>query len=205
MVQVAGPAKDETIFKSDAGNIDSPEWSPDGQTILFVFRPDETRMHRELWALDMEKGTAAQLVGGSFNVFEARFAPNGSWYAYMSDETGHNYDVYLRPFPDTGSQLRVSAAGGSWPRWSEDGKELFYLNGEGHLVVVQVTFGEAVSVSPAEIITPDPITSNPFAEHAQFDVHPDGQRFLLRPDSYSSGSSQLMIMRDWIARLGGQE
>jgi len=201
-VAVAGAAKEEAIFQSDVGDIDFVEWSPDGRTILFVYLPDETRTHRELWACDVKKGTAFQLLKDSFNVFNAKFAPGGQWYAFASDEGGGISDVYLRPFPGPGAQIRVSAGGGAWPTWREDGKELFYLNGEGHLVVVKVQFEGGPSVSPAKIITENPITPDPNSRFPSFDVHPDGQSFLLyRGRRETPGASQLTIMRDWVGLL----
>ena len=211
VVSVAGTEEEKGIFQSEAGSIVSPEWSPDGQTILFIYIPDETRTHRELWAFDVEEGTASPVLENSFNVFEARFAPNGQWYAYMSDEGGTS-DVWIRAFPDSGAPIRVSAGGGGWPRWSGDGSELFYLDGEGYLAVVQVEFRERPVPSVATILTDDPVTENPIGLRMTasggiqpfYDVHPDGQRFLLRQgDSVSLAFSQLIILRDWIARLEG--
>ena len=110
--------------------------------------------------------------------------------------------MYLRAFPESGLSIRVSDGGGAWPRWREDGKELFYLNGERRLVAVRVEFEGRPSVSKPEIVMEDPIVANPFHRlHASYDVHPDGQHFLLRAPAAQTGSSQLTILRDWVGML----
>lgn len=201
-VAVAGTAREETIFQSDAGEIRFIDCSPDGRTILFVYAADESRTHRELWACDVEKGTASRLLEGSFNVFEARFAPNGKWYAYTSDEGRNDSDVYLRPFPGLGASIRVSAEGGASPRWRKDGTELFYLNREEQLVAVQVEFADKrLSVSRAQIVLPGVIKSNSSNNFRFLDVHPDGQRFLLQREEDTRSGSELTILRDWVGML----
>jgi serine/threonine-protein kinase len=56
-------------------------------------------------------------------------SPDGKWLAYQSNETGR-LEVYVRPFPDIdGGKVQVSADGGNEPRWSQDGRELFYTFG----------------------------------------------------------------------------
>ncbi len=62
------------------------------------------------------------------------FSPDGRWVAYTSDETGRK-EVYAAPFPDPARRLRVSTEGGSQPRWSHDGRELFYVR-SGQLMAV---------------------------------------------------------------------
>jgi len=193
-VAVAGTTREETIFQSDEGAIVFIDCSPDGRTVLLVYAADQTRTHSELWACDVEKGTASRLLEGSFNIFKARFAPNGKWYAYTSDEGRNDSDVYLRPFPGPGAAIRVSAEGGSSPRWREDGKELFYLNGERQVVAVQVAFEGGPSLAPAG----DVIAYPGFYFLA---VHPDGQRFLMRPEEETRSGSQLTILRNWIGML----
>lgn len=194
-VSVAGTAKEETIFQSDAGKIKFINCSPDGRTILFVYAADETRTHSELWACDVEKRTASRVLEGSFNVFDVRFAPNGKWYAYTSDEGRNDSDVYLRPFQGPGAAIRVSAEGGTMLRWRKDGKELFYLDGKQQLVSVQVDFGDKrPSVSPPTIVMADP-------KFHLLAVHPDGERFLMQPEEDAVSGSQLTILRDCVGML----
>ena len=53
------------------------------------------------------------------------FSPDGKWIAYGSNES-ISWQVYVRAFPDNGSKVKVSSAGGRIAAWSGDGRELLY-------------------------------------------------------------------------------
>jgi serine/threonine-protein kinase len=73
------------------------------------------------------------LLNTRFDESGPAVSPDGKWLAYQSSETGR-LEVYVRPFPDVeGGKVRVSTEGGSEPRWSQDGRELFYTFGGGPL------------------------------------------------------------------------
>ncbi len=73
----------------------------------------------------------------------------------MSNASGRR-DVYLAPFPATGGKTRVSAAGAQAPRWSGDGRELFYLSADGRVIAIPVRTTPALSVgTPARSFRPD--------------------------------------------------
>ena len=80
-----------------------------------------------------------------FNEEGGQFSPDGRWIAYSSQESGRE-EVYVRPFsPDPpaaqtqGGKWQVSASGGYQPRWSWNGKELYYCALDGKLMAVNVT------------------------------------------------------------------
>jgi hypothetical protein len=74
--------------------------------------------------------------------------------AYQSDETGQS-EVYVRSFPDGGGKRQISGGGGEAPRWSRDGRELFFVSGQSvHSVQVRTdrTFTAGV---PRALFTAD--------------------------------------------------
>jgi eukaryotic-like serine/threonine-protein kinase len=202
VVYVNGSGKEENLFQSKEGEMKSPEWSPDDQTILFVYDSGPSRASRELWAFDVAKKESSPLLAEAFDVFEARFAPNGQWYAYSSNEGDSVSDVYIRPFPGPGKPIRVSAEGGARPRWRRDGTELFYVNGAGHLVAVPIKFEDEISLSKEKVLSAAPIISDPYGKYPTFDVHPEGQRYLLLDQRVRP---QLTILRDWEQMLDGRK
>jgi eukaryotic-like serine/threonine-protein kinase len=66
--------------------------------------------------------------------WDAAFSPDGKWVAYVSYESG-DPEIYLVPFPDARVKIQVSTDRGSQPRWSRDGRQLFYI-GKDHAVMV---------------------------------------------------------------------
>ena len=55
-------------------------------------------------------------------------SPDGHWVAYESAETGR-VEIYVQPHPGTGGKWQISSSGGCRPRWSPDGKEIFFHSG----------------------------------------------------------------------------
>jgi serine/threonine-protein kinase len=59
----------------------------------------------------------------------ARVSPDGRWIAYVSDESGRN-EVVVKRFPSGTGKWQASVDGGNWPRWSPDGRELFWAQAD---------------------------------------------------------------------------
>ena len=70
------------------------------------------------------------MIATSFAEVEPQLSPDGRWLAYASNETGR-YEIYVQPFPTTGTRWQVSNAGGRQATWRKDGKELFFVADEG--------------------------------------------------------------------------
>lgn len=68
--------------------------------------------------------------------------------AYESDESGRN-EIYIKPVRRPGGKLQISTAGGRWPRWSRDGRQLLYVNVDQLMTV-------AITVSQGTIRTSQP-------------------------------------------------
>jgi eukaryotic-like serine/threonine-protein kinase len=98
-----------------------------------------------MWVLPLD-GDRKPWVFLKTNFAERRgqFSPDGHWVAYMSNEAGRP-EIYVRPFvdPDAAAkqpsgQWQVSTAGGIFPLWSADGKELYYIGPDGQLMAVPI-------------------------------------------------------------------
>jgi len=82
-----------------------------------------------LWVLPLAAEGKLYLFNASHSQqCRAVFSPDGKWIAYQSNESSKS-DVYIVPFPDATIKMQVSKGGGWNPRWSSDGRELYYLGG----------------------------------------------------------------------------
>ena len=69
--------------------------------------------------------------------FTARLAPDGKRMSFSSDESGR-VQVYVSPFPVTGTKIPVSAAGSTEARWSRDGRELYFIASDRKLMAASI-------------------------------------------------------------------
>ena len=83
----------------------------------------------DLWIQPPVEGAAAQpYTTAPFDQAYGAFSPDGRSIAYASNESGQ-FDIYVDSFPKPGTRVRVTTAGGTEPRWSNDGRELFFRRG----------------------------------------------------------------------------
>jgi Tol biopolymer transport system component len=167
------------------------DWSPDEKHILWWKDGD-------LWIVPVsgnEKPYA--YVHTRFDERDGVFSPDGRWITYVSNESGRD-ELYLESFPaDAGKRYTVSSQGGTGPAWRRDGKELFFVAGDGRLTAVPVTMkGADIQLGRAESLFP----MKPGAFHRAYDVSKDGQRFLIATPA-QAGGAVITVVLNWQAAL----
>lgn len=102
-------------------------------------------------------------------------SPDGRWIAYDSNAPGR-FEVFVNTFPiPSASPVLVSTAGGRNPRWSPGGQELFYWV-EDRLISLRVDLSRRPRVLQSSLVLKAPYAG---ADHPNYDVHPDGNRFVV--------------------------
>ncbi len=155
-----------------------------------LFMEVQAQTGRDLLVL-LPDGQVTPLRITSANETEGRFSADGTRVAYASDESGR-YEVYLQSYPSAANRTLVSSGGGFQPRWSRDGRELFYVTGDA-IMGVDVRADGSVG-SPRRIID----RSNYFIKFESYDVSPDGKRFLMIRRDEGSVPRQLNVILNWI-------
>ena len=110
-----------TIARAGNGHLFPSSVAPDGRLAATITLPGG----RTGVALIPAGGGAPQLLNdGPFDQAAAVFSPDGQWLALESSESGRT-EVVLRAVAD-GRRAAVSADGGSHPRWSADGRAVYF-------------------------------------------------------------------------------
>jgi Tol biopolymer transport system component len=159
-------------------------WRPDGKVLAFnQFNPGT---NNDILTLPIEgdektgwkPGEPKPFVNSTFNEFAPAFSPDGRWLAYMSNnESGGGYEVYVRPFPGPGGKWQISTGAGGYPKWSRNGKELFYRTADSKIMVVTYTAsGDSFRADKPQLWSPGQFTDRGLG-NSNFDLHPDGKRF----------------------------
>ena len=150
----------------------------------------EAASARDINAIDDTRGTKTTLVKSGFNDTDGRWSPDGTWLAYVSDESGRP-DIYASR--RDGSRVRVSFAGGSKPRWSRDGQSIFFLRGSA------IMRARLANSSPASFAPAVPVLDAPGIR--DFDAAHRRDALIAVVPVGSSSSAQVSAIVDWQSRI----
>jgi Tol biopolymer transport system component len=126
-----------------------------------------------------------------------QFSPDGRWVAFESDESGR-FEIYVQSFPSPGIHTIISTSGGLQPVWRPDGQELFYVAADGRLMAVALRFlsnGQNVEpASPVPLFLTRVRSTRTGGSKQEYDVSPDGQRFLMNTLTEDPGAPITLIL-----------
>ena len=142
------------------------------------------------------------LESAAFPMRDGSFSPDGRWMLYASSPAGR-HEVFVQSLPaevggapNAVAKFQISTAGGSQPVWRADGKEIFYVALDGKMTAVPIEFGENF-FRPG---TPKPLFQTSLAAAPalrDYDVTPDGQRFLLNQPVAEPGGPPITVIVNW--------
>jgi Tol biopolymer transport system component len=171
-------------------------WSKDGRFLLYQ-RSDKNYESADLWALPMT-GAGTTPIAVANTPFEERmgeFSPDGNWVVYETEEFGRA-EIVARSFPASRGILHVSTNGGTAPRWSWDGKTIYFIAPDGKLMAVPVSLSGS-TLSPGK---PRPLFSTQIADQPfkfQYDVSRDGRFLVNNRFIAESANSPITLILNW--------
>jgi hypothetical protein len=153
-------------------------WSRDGRLLTFARLAPAAAA--ELCVLPLgDAGRPAQMFLRTRAADGApQLSPDGRWMAYASEESGRR-EIYVQAYPGPGGRWQISSDGGNEPVWGASGKELFYRSGDRMMDVDISTEREFFAGKPRQLFEGSYLQADGGYVRANYDVSPDGQRFLM--------------------------
>ena len=189
----------EQLLLGGRGDKYPTDFSADGG-LVFFWETGENYLEHHSWILPPRGGDPVPLANVGYH---AKLSPNGKWIAYTAytnpagvGTTG----VFVRAVGLDGGMWQI-ADGGTFPRWRGDGKELFYVTqADSELVAVEVTTDGIFEHGVQRSLFQTPIQTEALFPgfHQNYDVTPDGERFIL-PVPASSGP--ITVITNWTSLL----
>jgi serine/threonine protein kinase len=189
---IAVPGSEKPLLK-EPGLQQAEDVSRDGRFLVYLNQMQTTVW--AIWLLPLQ-GDRKPLpwLRTRFNLASPRFSPDGRWIAYESDESGVP-EIYMALTEGGGEKRRISPAGGRRSRWRRDGKELYYIAPGSRLMALPVTLGPPLEVgAPVPLLRGEPEIEN-------YDVAPDGSRFLVSTPAEKVRESPIRVIVNWTAAL----
>ncbi len=183
------------------------DWTSDGRFILYTdsgLPLVENEGQADIWVADLARGgKMSPLIKTQFHEASASASPDGRWVAFTSTESGRA-EVYLQrleigdTLKVTGPRHSVSRQGSVCLRWRRDGKELFYLAGDGRVYAVPVRLGAAEPMigAPQPLFRIEAEAIATIHSLIGFDVAADGNSFVV-PSVSSVEASTLVAIQNW--------
>jgi len=166
--------------------------TPEGTVVFY----ETASQNSGIRAMRLDSAPAARMIiPDAFQESAPALSPDGRWLAYQSSEPGRA-EVYVRPFPGPGPRVPVSLNGGTEPCWSRDGRELFFREG-GAMMAASVRTQPAFAVTQRRRLFSGAFL--PGGSFREYDVTPDGRRFVMVRGGASSTS--LVAIQGLLERL----
>jgi serine/threonine protein kinase len=199
----ASGAKDEELLLSSSESKYPTSFSRDGRFLMYMSLDSKRKIC--LWILPTGgDGKPFPFLRTEFNEADGQFSPDGHWVAYRSDESGR-YEIYVRKFsPEssaptfgTGGKWQISYGGGNRPRWSVDGKELYYVTPEGQVMVVAVAISPIFQAgTPKFLFQTPPLPARPNGDYIA-----DARHFLFPAPTDQAAQAPFTVLLNWQAGL----
>jgi serine/threonine-protein kinase len=188
------------------GNAIPNSWTADDRSV--VFGTGVIGGRQDIGMVTIGDTVPKWLVRNEFSNRQPQVSPDGTRLAYTSNRTGIG-EVFVQPMTGDAVPVLVSTDGAASPRWSHDGRTLYYvkLNG-GELIAASFAPGPGISVSNRTVVSRVMSRADINSYNTNWDLFPDGKRVLYIDQSGGSDRRRVVLIQNWPAfmrRMGAKQ
>ena len=188
------------------GNAIANSWTADDRSV--VFGTGVTGGRQDIGMVTIGDSVPKWIVRNEFNNRQPQVSPDGTRLAYTSNRTGIS-EVYVQPMTGDAVPVLVSTDGATSPRWSHDGRTLYYVKFNGsELIAASFAPGPGISVSNRTVVSRVMTRADINAYNTNWDLFPDGKRVLYIDQSGGSDRRRVVLIQNWPAfmrRMGAKQ
>ena len=198
---ITGAGESVLVHELNASDT-ATDWSPDGRYLL-TESGNVVQGDSEISIVPLDPNEKPRLLpianGGTQS--SGQFSPDGKFIAFTMMANA-SLQVFVVPFSGGNGMWQVSTEGGRWPRWSRDGKQLYFLSMRNEMMSVDIfKKGDSLEIGhPTRLFSFRPSLRIYRGGMIGYDVNPDGKRFLLVAAA-DENSRPLTLLQNWTKLL----
>ncbi len=179
-----GAGERQRIYSSE-NNVTAYGFSADGKELVFMDNSPATQQDLFAMPLDLtdrehpKAGAPRVLVQTAASETFPALSPDGKWLAYASNESGR-LEIYVKPYPSGSGRWQVSANGGAAPLWAPNGRAVYFLSPDNHIMTAEIT-PQNDSIAHGQPKQWSPVAIRLSGNNLSYAIHPDGKRFAVFP------------------------
>ncbi len=169
MVKRSDGSGDAQEVASGLGRTYIHSWSRDGSLLVI---DKLLAAQADIFVVPLAPGKQPWMfLGTKYDEWMGALSPDGKWLAYCSNES-ERYQLYIQPFPGGGGKWQVTSEESYEPRWSPDGKTLYYYT-PGRLMAVDIQTVPNLVIGKPRAVAAYP--NFPIDSGVSYDLSPDGK------------------------------
>ena len=195
----SAPERRVTMFGSE---VNAAQWFSD---TLLLFTAQIPGRGWDLFVVKADSGSVpVPYLQSPANEDQPSISPDRRLITFRSNETGEN-QIWMRDFPVPQGKWNLSRGPGNAPRWSPDGRFVYFWRGAQPL---DSLFRVRIDRVPTTVVqAPELVIAMDADGLASWDLHPDGRRFITTVPAAAAASSggaqgvRYLILQNWFGEL----
>ena len=188
-----GSGEERLIFDGKEIRVYLNHWSRDGEFLLVDYL--EKNSQSDLLVIPLKGDKAPwKYLDSKKDEYESTISPNGKWLSYLTDESG-SYQIFVRSFPNKDGKWQISTDVAEEPRWSPDGRYLFFRK-SSQMMSVPVTTATTFSAGVPTVLIKNFPAQN-VDSGISYDVTSDGNYFITTQPAKGVSYKNISIVLNW--------